>query len=599
MLKWIRCHCQFSKKAIVNMLAISALLLLLSGIAFLPATAEIPSNKWIGNIARWVGASLFMGLYLQQKGKTAAVYIQFFFFAALYMSVSYLKLVEGMTLPRAELMQSFTMSAAVFLAVSYVQEGSRALHGWPGLAAKVFSYLLTLFCLVPPLLVWGYFAVSGHLLTTDIVLTLFQTNIGEAMAYIASQGYLLWGIASLCLCAVIVGMTIWFQKSPAHFSRRQFYQMGLLVVAALALFPPESRDFYIYRLYGDTKAALKSFSAYDATRTARLQHLSDLGTLSIAPGKAGLYVLVIGESVTRDHMGAYGYDRDTTPWMSSAAGKELLLFRHAYSNHTQTVPVLTYALTAKNQYNDIPLEKAYSIIETARSAGYDTWWISNQLKYGAWDTPIAAIASTADHEVWINKNAGTHLQTQYYDEELLSALPDLSYEGPRLIIFHLMGSHGTYEDRYPAEEQIFTGTSREDAYDNTIHYTDQVLRDIYRAVSAAPHFQAMMYMSDHGEDPESGHEVTKFKWTMARIPFFLALSPERRNSDPEEWNLLQSRLNTYWTNDLAYNLFNHLMGVQGLPDDGVNDFLSPAYDGDPHRLMTIHGKKWIADDPDR
>lgn len=35
------------------------------------------------------------------------------------------------------------------------------------------------------------------------------------------------------------------------------------------------------------------------------------------------------------------------------------------------------------------LEDAYSIIEIAKAAGYDTWWISNQLKYGAYDTPIA------------------------------------------------------------------------------------------------------------------------------------------------------------------------------------------------------------------
>ena len=66
-------------------------------------------------------------------------------------------------------------------------------------------------------------------------------------------------------------------------------------------------------------------------------------------------------------MGAYGYDRDTTPWMSEETQKpEAILFQNAYSNHTHTVPVLTYALSEKNQYNNVPLEKAYSLMEIAK-----------------------------------------------------------------------------------------------------------------------------------------------------------------------------------------------------------------------------------------
>lgn len=51
-------------------------------------------------------------------------------------------------------------------------------------------------------------------------------------------------------------------------------------------------------------------------------------------------------------MHAYGYQRETTPWLDQALKKpENLLFTRAYSNHTHTVPVLTYALTERNQYN--------------------------------------------------------------------------------------------------------------------------------------------------------------------------------------------------------------------------------------------------------
>ena len=71
---------------------------------------------------------------------------------------------------------------------------------------------------------------------------------------------------------------------------------------------------------------------------------------------------------------------------------ECLFQSHAYSSRSDL------CLSEKNQYNDISLEKSYSLIEIAKAAGYDTYWISNQRKYGAWDTPVAEMASTATHQ---------------------------------------------------------------------------------------------------------------------------------------------------------------------------------------------------------
>ena len=80
----------------------------------------------------------------------------------------------------------------------------------------------------------------------------------------------------------------------------------------------------------------------------------------------GVYVLIIGESQNRLHMNAYGYERNTTPWLTAQSeNTNFLFFSHAFSCHTHTVPVLTYALTAKNQYNEQKLEDAVSIIEMA------------------------------------------------------------------------------------------------------------------------------------------------------------------------------------------------------------------------------------------
>ena len=84
-------------------------------------------------------------------------------------------------------------------------------------------------------------------------------------------------------------------------------------------------------------------------------------------------------------MSVYGYPRPTTPWLSSRRNDpRFLFFDDAYSCYVQTVPALSYALTAKNQYNDMTLADAPSLIEAAKAAGFHTVWISNQVRFSAW-----------------------------------------------------------------------------------------------------------------------------------------------------------------------------------------------------------------------
>ena len=100
----------------------------------------------------------------------------------------------------------------------------------------------------------------------------------------------------------------------------------------------------------------------------------------------------------------------------------LYVFNHVYSCYTQTVQVLTCALTEKNQYNGMNLSDAYSIIDLAREAGFKTTWISNQSRFGIWDTPIGAIGSECDDQYWLNQYIGTDVITKDYDTALIPYL---------------------------------------------------------------------------------------------------------------------------------------------------------------------------------
>ena len=378
-----------------------------------------------------------------------------------------------------------------------------------------------------------------------------------------------------------------------------FWGVVIILILSIQVTWRNANQFYPYMLLKTTVQTLQSYQEYGKKKELRKERLALLPDMHIASNKGGVYVVVIGESETRDHMQVYGYPKETTPWLTSfAQDKGTIVFSHAYSNHTHTVPVLTYALSEKNQYNQIDLTNAYSIMETAKAAGYTTYWISNQQKYGAWDTPIAEIASTADHEIWLNENIGEQIKTSVYDEKLAEHIPEIQPGSNTLIVLHLMGCHGSYHDRYPLAFQTFTGgTSRIDEYDNSVLYNDFVLQRIYNRVKDIPDFKAFIYFSDHGEDVEhnAGHESTKFSWTMARIPFLIHVSDLFMQANPEVVQTMESHKESYWTNDLLYDFLMDILGIEGISQQDTLDIASPTYQQDKTTLTTLHGGKKIED----
>lgn len=461
-----------------------------------------------------------------------------------------------------------------------------------------------------PLGLIGYYFLSGHLLTSSIVLTLFQTNLHEAVSYLKNDNPVLWGM-SFAVVFSIAGIYIYQLNRTADKAINKKMAPGFAVVLLAAVIlcgtkgVAKVRYASVTSLIKQTSQSLEQYKEYTNAKRRREENLKELIHLSVDSQKSGTFVLVIGESESRDHMHAYGYKRETTPWLDQAVSQPgNILFTHAYSNHTHTVPTLTYALTEKNQYNAVPLEKAYSIIEVAKAAGYRTYWISNQVKYGAYDTPIAAIASSADQEIWINGNSGYTTWTNYNDGELANKLRQIKFDSQKnnLVVIHLMGSHTDYQERYPKKQEKFSvkdkKTRRINSYDNTVFYTDTVLHQIYDIMRARDEFQGMVYCSDHGEDMQHSHEVTKFTWSMARIPFVVFLSQNYCQRNPATFQNLVKHKEDYWTNDLLYNVLIDLMGIQNLPGrEETKDIASDQYFLPLEQGKTCHGTKSLADDP--
>ena len=531
----------------------------------------------------------------------------FILFSVLYVSAVCIKLPLHMPLNSNEIVDTFSFAILICAAVLLLLRG---LHLIKNLYLKRFFLFLfdvvLVAALLPPVACIGYYLLSGQLLTTTIVLTLFQTNPSEAAAYIKDRGVILW-CGGLAFAFLLIGVMVYYINQIRLAEKKsRIIVLCVLAVISIVLGGKVGADIVNHvqtiTVFTQTRKALKEYKEYGKAKEMRMKNLEQLAGLSVQPGQGGLYVLVIGESETRDHMHAYGYKKENTPWLSAAIQKEnAVLFRNAYSNHTHTVPVLTYALSGKNQYNSIPLSKAYSIIEVAKAAGYKTFWISNQVKFGAWDIPTAAIASTSDYEIWLNGNTGKTTETQFYDEEVAKRIDEIKLEsGDNIfLVCHLMGCHASYADRYPAEFEKFTdveSSKKVSEYDNCVYYNDYILKKIYEKVRKQKNFKAMIYFSDHGEEPDEdkSHEASKFTWQMARIPFVILFSESLMAASNNVYQTLRKNKDRYWTNDLLFDVLIAMLGIQNAPDYSAKmDIGSDQYDMDKKQLKTLHGLKKI------
>lgn len=407
----------------------------------------------------------------------------------------------------------------------------------------------------------------------------------------------------------------------------------LLFAAALLscalLFIAHSGSSYLTRPFRQAAATLSEFDSYrEAAKQRSISLTADLKEHGLPRSlEPGTYVLVIGESQNREHLQAFGYsEADTTPWLSAvrqASGvapaltpfparlqswvdnqaptytaepspdkDEFIFFDNAYSCHTHTVPVLTYALTAKDQYHPITLESAPSVIELLRYRyGFGTAWLSNQIKYGIWDTPVAAIGASAQLQRFTHTSGFGEP-----DGVLLPLVRKLGVQGQaNFIVIHLMGSHFAYKDRYPSQFERFKNDENPlvGEYDNAQLYNDALMKEIYETVSQLPDFKALIYMADHADDVWSGmiHESDHFTWGMTRVPFYVALSPAYRRAHPERVAALRSHRNAPFTNDL---LFDTLLGLIGATDNehyaASGDLSSDSYAYTRSDLQTLHGR---------
>lgn len=212
------------------------------------------------------------------------------------------------------------------------------------------------------------------------------------------------------------------------------------------------------------------------------------------------YVLVIGESARADRLGLNGYGRDTTPILGALPGVVSFPDVRSVSDCTHTaVPAMLTMSDAAGIARRPPDEGAPTLFDYFAAAGFFTAFVSMH------EPALAeAIGIRADHARNLRYlNPGSPVR----DDALLPELRRLLLvpQPRKFIVLQLIGSHFEYEQRYPADFDVFHGDGtperdRSARYDNSLRYTDWILSRVIEALHGAEGEVVLAYASDHGEN---------------------------------------------------------------------------------------------------
>lgn len=496
------------------------------------------------------------------------------------------------------------VSAASLITVFlYLGQASRKL----GYLFNFLATFLATLLFLNTLIYIGYFCVYHTPFVAADMLAIIQTNASEARQFIEGQIGLLPLLLGVILTVSFAGMFAYLIKLSTHTKAKKSNavndnQKRKLLCAVIVLvcgylicyWGGKSYPYNEYRMAQSYVSVVQRAQKEHGEAVKKLELLH--GTNQTLPKQLpGTVIFIIGESENRDHMSAFNpsYPAETTPWLSQMAkDKHFTLLANGYSNYPQTTPSLSMVLTSVNQYNHKKLDDSYNIVDIAKAAGYDTWWLSNQSKMGDGTTAAGLIASWTDHHMWTDHPMGD-------DMEVLKLLEQVPKEGNHFIIIHLGGSHLRYKERIPQDFEgihIAGNPDRTNEYDSTVLYTDKVLQAIFDYAEKNLNLQAAIYTSDHGEDMIYSHGAGKFTFSMVRIPVFFYLSDEYEKKYPLIVKNLKAHESSIFTNDLLFDSTSGIIQAESGQYGDQYDISGTDYALSRKTALTKHGKIKIEDE---
>lgn len=331
-------------------------------------------------------------------------------------------------------------------------------------------------------------------------------------------------------------------------------------------------------------------------------------------------VLIIGESYSRHHSSLYGYRMPTTPRQQARERSgRLVRFTDVVTPWNLTSFVFKNMLSLhvegqEGEWCDYPL-----FAEVFRKAGYHVTFLTNQFlpqaKEAVYDfsggfflnNPLLSQAQ------FDTRNTELHR----YDSGLLADFDKIREAGTldggqpgNLVIFHLLGQHVSYKERYPRNRMRFFASDYESwrpelsakqrkmvsHYDNATLYNDSIVDQICRRFDRED--AIVVYVPDHGEEcyeEQRGIICRNHSAAIDRglakyefeIPFWIYCTRSYVRRHRDVYRQVVAAKNRPYMIDALPHLLLYLAGISSPDYREAYNVLSPDYD--EHRPRMLKG----------
>ena len=448
-----------------------------------------------------------------------------------------------------------------------------------------------------------------HILTTFLK----KVKLPPAISYkvtVAKQiinhsYYILGGV-----CLVFLG---WAIESSAHNKKEMVQMFSLDTIGSVEheLTTSDCAQFYlpVYRL------AFSIFSNELASQQVdRLIEAKDKMSVDSCSFKSPNIVLIIGESYGKLHSQQYGYFMPTTPRQIKREKSGLLVpfsdvvapwnltsfvFKNVFSLHV---------VGEKGEWCDYPLFPSLF-----RKAGYHVTFITNQFlpkaKQAVYDFSGGFFLNHPElsEAMFDSRNQ----QLYRFDRGLLDDYDKNQQQyntDHNLIIFHLLGQHVKYNQRFPSDRRHFKAEDYEKKradldgkqrnvladYDNAVLYNDSIVDAI---ISRFEDKEAIIiYMPDHGEECYEGNRrficrnhSAAIDYDLAHyefeIPFWIFCSYKYAAKHPDIYKEIIGAKNRRFMTDALPHMLLYLAGIHTKDYHAEYNILSPQYNEMRPRIL--------------
>jgi glucan phosphoethanolaminetransferase (alkaline phosphatase superfamily) len=452
-------------------------------------------------------------------------------------------------------------------------------------------------------------------LNYDIFLLALNTNLNESTELLGKS--LFYFSIFFFIYGVVYFFIVKYIPKTISFKGSLLYTgLGAVFIVCMPLLKPEKQT-YINRIKftslnvfpGTVYYAIETLARRISLINQHKEFIADFkfNAQQVTPVKQRqIYVLIIGESSRYYNWQINGYNKPTSPRLKKRTG--LISFSNMVTGGYITefsVPMLITTATAVN-YEQHYHEK--SIVSAFKEAGFNTYWISNQVDFG----DILMHAKEADHTTFLSSDYKAR-KGIHRDMELIRILETVVKKdtGNIFAVVHTLGSHYDYDARYPRAYNIFKPSAKGgyvrptdfwdkekivNSYNNSILYTDAVIDSAISVLNQTRSCTWLSYVADHGENlfddqrhlSQHGYSTpTKY---VAHIPWFIWMSEDYKNDFTGKVASLLQHQSSALGSENVFNTLSDLGNIKFPKQRLQESACSPLFKPEPQLILAGESK---------